>query len=825
VIHLLFIIVKGMATPLLYPREADDHFRTPWAEIEKDIKTPNVCGMRDDFCDPRPDVPNISSIQADSKCHVIKCLQEQLHQLTSERLDSESLVSRCQIAEQALKMQEAEFKLKLEDAEDELIQLREENERLRRFAMKSKSQVRQARGRDTDATYLKYAKWKRKYKALAESDSDHQAAAEVSSLQSKLSAMSERLTQAVQQTESERDESNKLKLQMAKTEADLRRTKGTISESSSKIQKLQAEIADLQGTNRRLESSRQQKSDLLHHTRAKREKDMRAKKQADASMQSELDSQKKNAADQSAEVARLTIALERERKETRRLGKELAKLKRQSDSAIADIQMQLSGLQEENQAQKQQIDEYKENSSALEANLSGLQTRKTELESKVKKASKVQQQNASLKEAVADLTAKLEALQAGAASSADDTATKLSEIRSILSPTGRGPATWGEVLGLVHDFVTKHATETEETKRKHKEFKRVLRERDTAATEANQMVQKLREENDELLQRLRQAQQDLSDLRDKPRDPTVHFIGAVRKRIDRNLYEVQKKVEVSLALLHGSELPPRPSMRELVLFAFFAIHWTHFKRSDPPDSAVIGEFASPKSGRPKLTETVSEVCQRLHSFEARAESDARSICDAQSRIEVLENELKEAKSKAALRDQQNSELSQNCTIAQRKAETMVSPTKYSGLQARYEEKIAEHKELEWQVQSLKHELSRVLDGLDNRGREQSELQLTLNELTEENEQLKQALARLTHEFELLQAALKDKTREVLALERQLIRHKTQVVVVKDHLPIGEMHCPRKAESRSPTSDFYVSESVRKGLTQMQDRMMRQEKLI
>jgi chromosome segregation ATPase len=266
-------------------------------------------------------------------------------------------------------------------------------------------------------------------------------------------------------------------------------------------------------------------------------------------------------------------------------------------------------------------------------------------------------------------------------------------------------------------------------------------------------------------------------------------------------------------------------MRELVLFAIFAIRWRHFKRSDPPDYAVIGEFAAPKSGRPKLTEAVSKVCQRLHNFVTRAESDAGSIRIAQARIDTLEQELKKAKSKVARQDQQNIELSQNCAIAQQKAETMVSPTKYSGLQARYEEKLAAQKELERQVQSLRQELNRLLDGLDDRDQEQSELQLTLNELTEENEQLKQALAGLTHEFELLQAALKDKTREILALERQLIRQRTQVAVVKDHLPIGEMECPRKPEPTPLTSNFYITESVRRGLTQMQDRMMRHEKLI
>jgi predicted nuclease with TOPRIM domain len=137
----------------------------------------------------------------------------------------------------------------------------------------------------------------------------------------------------------------------------------------------------------------------------------------------------------------------------------------------------------------------------------------------------------------------------------------------------------------------------------------------------------------------------------------------------------------------------------------------------------------------------------------------------------------------------------------------------------------EQKALEKQVQDLRAELEKVFDGLDGTRVEQTELRTHMTELAEENEKLKQMVTGLTHELEIAQAALREKTREILSLERQMMRHKSQVAIVKDQIPVAPPVAIKKAEPESSKGDFYISETVRNSLAQMQSRMMRQERLI
>ena len=60
---------------------------------------------------------------------VVKCLREQVESLDSERREAENLYARAVIAENALKMREAEFKLKEDELEETQRALKEENEK------------------------------------------------------------------------------------------------------------------------------------------------------------------------------------------------------------------------------------------------------------------------------------------------------------------------------------------------------------------------------------------------------------------------------------------------------------------------------------------------------------------------------------------------------------------------------------------------------------------------------------------------------------------------------------------------------------------------
>jgi chromosome segregation ATPase len=239
------------------------------------------------------------------------------------------------------------------------------------------------------------------------------------------------------------------------------------------------------------------------------------------------------------------------------------------------------------------------------------------------------------------------------------------------------------------------------------------------------------------------------------------------------------------------------------------------------------EFAPEVPPQARLTELVQTVTERLESADQKSKTDARRIQDLQEQTAVLKGKLKEANETVASQAEANSELTRTMERYQTKAESMISPTKHADLEAKYKRKLAEYREMEQQIEDLKAELKRVLDGLDGRTEQQMDLEANLQEAADLNEELKLRLVSTERELEAAQIGLRDCSREILALERRLIKQRTQVVVVKDPIPTGTMPplARRPRETEIPKADFYVSESVKQSLAAMQTRMMKQEAFV
>jgi chromosome segregation ATPase len=281
-----------------------------------------------------------------------------------------------------------------------------------------------------------------------------------------------------------------------------------------------------------------------------------------------------------------------------------------------------------------------------------------------------------------------------------------------------------------------------------------------------------------------------------------------------------------MAILAGEEPPERPSFRDVILCMFFVVRWRRFKKGDPPDSTVIREFVSPVvSSKRSLRDSANSAVRRYRELEAKTSADSKKMEEMQTAILKMDRELRQTHGKLTAQIGQNAQVTREFEAFQKRMEGGVSPSKYSRLVGEYDAKVAEQKALEKQVQDLRSEMEKVLDGIDGTRLDHSDLQVHLTEAEDEIEKLKQMVAALTHELEIAQAGLRDKTREILALERQVMRQKTQVVVVKDQIPTAPPVVVEKAEPDPPKSNFYISEAVRNGLAQMQSRMMRQERLI
>jgi chromosome segregation ATPase len=150
---------------------------------------------------------------------------------------------------------------------------------------------------------------------------------------------------------------------------------------------------------------------------------------------------------------------------------------------------------------------------------------------------------------------------------------------------------------------------------------------------------------------------------------------------------------------------------------------------------------------------------------------------------------------------------------------MIEPGKHEALQLELTTVIADRIKVEEELGSVKKEMQELIDSLDNGQLEMTDLQAQLLGVTEENEEFRHRIDALNWDLSVAEATLKDRTKELLALERELLRQKKRVAVVKDTIPCSS---PQWALEAPMYGMPCLPEDVRTGLVKMQDKLMRSD---
>jgi chromosome segregation ATPase len=121
---------------------------------------------------------------------------------------------------------------------------------------------------------------------------------------------------------------------------------------------------------------------------------------------------------------------------------------------------------------------------------------------------------------------------------------------------------------------------------------------------------------------------------------------------------------------------------------------------------------------------------------------------------------------------------------------------------------------------MKIEMKNLIDSLDGGQSQVSDLHGQLAGLTQENEEYRILIENLRRELNLAQSALKDRTKELLALERELMRQRKQVAVVKDTIPTEVKRAVGAIQPICEPDGRFLTESLRTGLSEMQLKLMK-----
>ena len=780
-----------------------------------------------------PDMSDLSDVQTDTRCHVIKCLQEQVTSMQQDQTNCERLQSRLQLLERTMQLREAEYKLKIDDLQDIIAQLKAENADLHKHLEKPKKPVPLIVTHEDGIMTEKYKKWKSKFKSLLETDPSYETAAQVFHLKEEIKSLHEEIERLNAANESECDKNRQLAGQVGEAEAQVKKAKDAAAESNAKVEKLQQKIASLREANKKLVSEKKHKTSLLKHTRTKQEKVMRTQQEAEASAKQEMEARKKTEADHMLEMAKLKERLEREIREKKQLVKELSQLKKKHGISVDKLKADISSLHDRNDALAKQLDESRSDSSALEMNITELKAQNEELASTVKKTAKMRKQNEALHESICDMQTTIEALQSSVSSAEEDAKAKIAELRRLLAKsfTNIEPTCgWDEIMSDISELIEKYQSASDTNENQQKQIRKLCKAKESLEKQSEQKKDDDRRETARIEESLRQCQEELANLKGRIYGNTAKYRWALRRKIEAHFSEANRKVAEAISILTNEEPPIVPNFRSLLLTTVFLTRWKNYKQSEPFDASVIEEFASRELSRTgilnDLLAKAREVAAKISRAEDRADALNKQDEESKAQILKLQQELKAAQDNALKHIQATSDLTRNLEEAQRRINDMISPEQYKDLQVKLEKKGVECQSIEQQLTDLKYEMKRLLTTMDTKNFNYSELQDTIELMTEENETLKQQIASIRQELEIAQAALRERDREVLAIERRMMKQRAQVVVVKDKLPICETPAtPPKEVAEPPKENFFLSAALRTGLAEMQSKMMRQEKLI
>ena len=737
---------------------------------------------------------------------VVKCLREQVESLDSERREAENLYTRAVIAENALKMREAEFKLKTDELEETIGALKEENEKLRNLVLASKGA-----GEQVEEHCEKYLKWKRKFKTMRQSDQNFENAAKVVELETCVSSLTERVKKLNSENECERRKSANLMQQLGQSDIEVKRLRSANAEGAVKLQRLAEENSALKEDNKKLNDENQKKATLLQHTRKKQEKAVVNQRQAEETAKQMVESQRRAAAEQRSEVARANERADKEAEEKRQLVKEMSKMKKRQKAQVSGLEAKITELENEKKALVQELDECKNAKQTLEESLEQAKLRNQELNGVSKEVKRIRRKNKELTDLSNEQQTTIQKLTSNVSEYAQDIETKQNDLRRIMSVNPS--ANWQEILEYIQRRNELYKTTCDENEKRQEEVAKLKKKVGSLQKQAESYKVQAQKLKSRMERRLEERQKELDSLKNMVGDKVTSFRSAIRHRMDAQFSTMTKGIVETVSILRREELQSCVRFRELALAILMMSRWRHYKHTQVFDSTMIMEFTSKTSRRQstitELVETAKRTMARVQELEEQLK-DAQS-CNANStaKIQKLENELKVAQETSSKHIQANSELTKDLEAAQKKVEQMISSDKYRALEQKLDKKVDQYKSMELQLSNLKREMTSLLQ--TNEG--YCELQENMETLASENKTLKQELGSLRREHEVTETALKEKTREILALERRVMRQRPQATA------------PDLPTPATSSDNFCPTDSLKSGLAAMQTRMMQPARLI
>ena len=799
------------------------------------------------------------AVQTDDRCHVIKVLQEQIHGLRFYKKDYEQMKKRCQIAEQAFKLREAEVKMKFEEIEEAMAKLTEENRQLKeqltkhyRQAIQREEEVKQ----EENVFEGKYMKWKTKYHALEQAKPEAQEHMELEKTKMLLETCQKQNQDLESEKAVQREQIIKLTQILKANKDEIKESNRATLEASVISEKLRVENEHLKQQNEKLQTVTKQKNTLLKHSRAQRDKMNRSKAQQSSS--SEIDEERKKVRAKDAEITKLTNQLELETVGRKKAEMTCKKMKKQNNVAVEKLQTTIKEVTEERDRLEKSLQESEESAASMSERIQDLEGEKKKLETSLTKAKQAAHKKKALENTVTEMQETIEKLQGSISSFESDSTAKEEELRNLLIRNWGGDAIgfhWSECIAMIGEKfaslknsdgeIAKLQEAVKKLQKKNKALTSQIEARRKAILESNRSIEEGGEPvehggDDENI--TLPPQVIVKQLPDKFAGINK-FRHSLVRRMNRLYFQMCDDVrELSQALIEKAAPKTEEeeeeeeenedtglsfSFRSCIYMVVMLHRWQQFKVKDPLDNNAILEYCGTAHRRPKskLTNLVAKVQDTLAKLRQTRASNGlltKANKELMEKIKKADADARKAREELLVETERKQRMSKDLERFETRFTEMIDPSKYDELQRQLDASLKERKKYEDQLVAMKVEMKNLIDSLDGGHCEMSDLQEQIITLTDENESYKQELQDLRGELSVTTAALKDRTRELLALERKIMKQKQKFVVVKDSIPM----C-----AQPPKGDFgrgdgrFLSEAVRGGLTQIQARLLTNEPAI
>lgn len=772
-------------------------------------------------------------LQVDSRCRVIKILQENITNQTAENTDINNLKSQLLIMEQTYQMNEAQYKLQIDDLEYEVEQLRKENQKLKSTLAKNKELIISSTVDESEMT-KKYRKWKSKYRSLINNDPTFQNAAKIYQLESNIKSNQIESQKKVDELAKLTNENEKLQIKNMQLSEEIRKIKSTIDNSNSKVTSLQTQINNLTTENKKLVNETRQKGNLLEFNRKMQARDQKTSKEKEQSAKAQLKRKSEENINLQSELTRIKTIFDKEMKEKRTVVKKYNILKQRQDEVADELNKQIDLLKTENESLIKELDEVRDSIASLDNEVTTLKSEKTVSEIKLRKAEKLKEHNMKLTQAISDMQGTIDHLHSSISSIESDSAAKTEQLRSLLIKhyAGVDPTMeWEEIIKYINNLIMEFKQTIVENSNLSKQLKKATRNNSILKAQSENNTESIMKRNEELEEKILQLKQQIKTFESDKKSTSKGFPRIIRKKIDYGFSNYYNAVQTMLAKLNGTNYYPN-TMRSMILMSILLTRLKHFKKLDPCDNSVIIEFVKkseipPKSPPKVLSEKVDLLIEQVKNSTEMNTNLQNSNNDLQDKIKKCLSKCNDLQLTVNELTKANESLQHNFDEL-KSDKTNLQLQQYSDLESKFQQKTKEYNEVDKQLNEMKIEMKRLISTVDEHHRNDEHLQSTIEDLTIDLEQLRQSNVRLKQELDIAHLSLKEKNREILALERRILKQKAQVVVVKDQIPASYVPPPQVQDDSNNSikkNDFYMTDSLRNTLCQMQNRLMKTSEMI